>query len=99
MLKVLAGILIITALGLENIFGYIIYEQNQNQLLDDEESNGYPFSNFYKHLPEQDDKIARNERTQENAIRLEDQNTASKKRPQPQMNISSKLFMLFYALF
>lgn len=98
MLKVLAGILIITVLGLENIFGYIIYEQNQNQLLDDEESNGYPFSNFYKHLPEQDDKLGRNERTQENAIRLEDQNAASRKRPKSQMNISSKL-LYFYALF
>lgn len=96
MLKVLAGILIITAL--ENIFGYIMYEQNQNQLLDDEESNGYSFSNFYKHLPEQEDKLGRNERTQEHAIRLEDQNTVSRRRPRPQMNISSKL-LYFYALF
>lgn len=98
MLKVLAGILIITALGLENIFGYIIYDQNQNQLLDDEEPKDYPFSNFYKHLPKQDDKLGRNGRTQENAIRLEDQNTASRKRTKPQINISSKL-LYFYALF
>lgn len=91
MLKVLAGIFIITTLGLENIFGYIIYEQNQNQLLDGEESKYYPFSNFYKNLPEQDDKLGRNERAQENAIRLENQNTASRKRQKPQINTSSKL--------
>lgn len=92
MLKVLAGILIIiTTFGWQNIFGYIVYEQNQNQLLDDEESKDYHFSNFYKHFPEQDDGHRRNERTEESFIRLEDQNTSSRKRSKPQIIVSSKL--------
>lgn len=91
MLKVFAGILIvITAFGLENIFGYIVYEQNQKQLLDDQESKDYHFSNFYKHFPEQDDGHRSNERTEESSINLEDQNTSSRKRPKPQINVSSK---------
>lgn len=87
MLKVLAAILLITTFGLENIFGYIVYEQDQDQLLDDEESKDYHFSNFFELFPELDDSYRSIERTEENAIRLEDPITSSK----PQINISSKL--------
>lgn len=90
MLKVLPVFLIVTTFGFENIFGFIIHEQNQNQSLDSKEEKDYPFSNYYKDILEEDDKHRRNEGTQEDAIRLEDQNISSRNRSRPRIDISSK---------